>query len=265
MTLKANNIKNSESNNYNENNCNENNCNQDMIQPYTSLALEAKDISFKYPNQSAILSNINLIIKKGEKVLLTGASGSGKTTLLHILGKILEPTQGTITHFGHCSFIFQANYLLSNFTAVENIALALVIKNTDNQNKGCENKSNENKGCENICEGKDWEKALEKAYQIIEDVDMKDRADAVPAQLSGGEKQRIAVARALITNPDIILCDEPTGNLDDVRTGIVFRLLSDLSKKYNSAILVVSHESNIPMSFDVHYKLLNGSLMAAAT
>lgn len=251
MTLNTNDINTNESNNYSE----------DTSQSYTSAsgavevnALEAKDISFKYSNQSTILSNINLDIKKGEKVLLTGASGSGKTTLLHILGKILEPTHGTITHFGHCSFIFQANYLLGNYTAVENIALALVIKNKGNDNTGNENTGN----------GKNWGKALEKAYQILEDVDMKDRADALPAQLSGGEKQRIAVARALITNPDIILCDEPTGNLDDVRTGMVFRLLSDLSKKYNSAILVVSHESNIPMHFDTHYKLLNGSLFGGS-
>lgn len=200
------------------------------------LALSAQNISFQYEQNALLLQNIYLEVNKGENILLTGASGSGKTTLLHILGKILQPTNGTIQHFGKCSFIFQANYLLSNCTALENVALALIVH------------------------GLEWNKAIQEANNMLEQVEMSHRANALPAELSGGEKQRIAVARAMITKPEIILCDEPTGNLDDARTAIVFRMLKELSRKYNSAILVVSHENKIPMTFDRHYQLNQGKL-----
>lgn len=205
-----------------------------MIKQFT---LEATNISFEYNTQAFILENISLSVKKGEKILLTGASGSGKTTLLHILGRILQPTQGTVNLFGEYSFIFQANHLLSNCTALENVALPLVIK------------------------GNTWDKALSAAKTLLEEVDLMHRADAVPAQLSGGEKQRVSIARALSVKPNIIFCDEPTGNLDDIRTNIVFKLLNNLSKKYNTSILVVSHENDIPMHFDKHYHLLQGKLI----
>jgi len=176
-----------------------------------------------------VLKNINLKINKGELVSLTGPSGSGKSTLLHIIALLDQPTSGEV-FFKKKSFsksndderdlvrkkgisiIYQQNNLLSDFTALENVIIPLV-------NNGYE-----------------WNEAARKATKILSLVNLSKRVDHFPSELSGGEQQRVAVARALITEPDLILADEPTGSLDRKTANEIFSLFTKLKSK-NRAIL----------------------------
>jgi len=176
-----------------------------------------------------VLKNVNLKINKGELVSLTGPSGSGKSTLLHIIALLDQPTSGEI-FFKKKSFsksndderdlvrkkgisiIYQQNNLLSDFTALENVTIPLV-------NNGYE-----------------WNEAARKATKILSLVNLSKRVDHFPTELSGGEQQRVAVARALITEPDLILADEPTGSLDRKTANEIFSLFTKLKSK-NRAIL----------------------------
>ena len=199
-----------------------------------------------------VLKNINLKINKGELVALTGPSGSGKSTLLHIIALLDQPTSGEV-FFRKKSFsksndderdlvrkkgisiIYQQNNLLSDFTALENVIIPLV-------NNGYE-----------------WNEAARKATKILSLVNLSKRVDHFPSELSGGEQQRVAVARALITEPDLILADEPTGSLDRKTANEIFSLFTKLKSK-NRAILYATHNRELSNRADYKLSILDGNI-----
>jgi ABC-type lipoprotein export system ATPase subunit len=199
-----------------------------------------------------VLKNINLKINKGELVALTGPSGSGKSTLLHIIALLDQPTSGEV-FFKKKSFsksndderdlvrkkgisiIYQQNNLLSDFTALENVIIPLV-------NNGYE-----------------WNEAARKATKILSLVNLSKRVDHFPSELSGGEQQRVAVARALITEPDLILADEPTGSLDRKTANEIFSLFTKLKSK-NRAILYATHNRELSNRADYKLSILDGNI-----
>ena len=199
-----------------------------------------------------VLKNVNLKINKGELVSLTGPSGSGKSTLLHIIALLDQPTSGEV-FFKKKSFsksndderdlvrkkgisiIYQQNNLLSDFTALENVIIPLV-------NNGYE-----------------WNEAARKATKILSLVNLSKRVDHFPTELSGGEQQRVAVARALITEPDLILADEPTGSLDRKTANEIFSLFSKLKSK-NRAILYATHNRELSNRADYKLNILDGNI-----
>ena len=199
-----------------------------------------------------VLKNVNLKINKGELVSLTGPSGSGKSTLLHIIALLDQPTSGEI-FFKKKSFsksndderdlvrkkgisiIYQQNNLLSDFTALENVAIPLV-------NNGYE-----------------WNEAARKATKILSVVNLSKRVDHFPSELSGGEQQRVAVARALITEPDLILADEPTGSLDRKTANEIFSLFTKLKSK-NRAMLYATHNRELSNRADYKLNILDGNI-----
>ena len=199
-----------------------------------------------------VLKNVNLKINKGELVSLTGPSGSGKSTLLHIIALLDQPTSGEI-FFKKKSFsksndderdlvrkkgisiIYQQNNLLSDFTALENVTIPLV-------NNGYE-----------------WNEAARKATKILSLVNLSKRVDHFPTELSGGEQQRVAVARALITEPDLILADEPTGSLDRKTANEIFSLFTKLKSK-NRAMLYATHNRELSNRADYKLNILDGNI-----
>ena len=199
-----------------------------------------------------VLKNVNLKINKGELVSLTGPSGSGKSTLLHIIALLDQPTSGEV-FFKKKSFsksndaerdlvrkkgisiIYQQNNLLSDFTALENVIIPLV-------NNGYE-----------------WNEAARKATKILSLVNLSKRVDHFPTELSGGEQQRVAVARALITEPDLILADEPTGSLDRETANEIFSLFTKLKSK-NRAILYATHNRELSNRADYELNILDGNI-----
>ena len=205
------------------------------------------------PNKDIIvLKNINLKINSGELVSLTGASGSGKSTLLHLIALLDQPTSGEVffkkKNFSKStdsekdlvrrkgiSIIYQQNNLLSDFTALENVTIPLVNN------------------------GYNWKKATAKASKILSLVNLSKRLDHFPTELSGGEQQRVAVARALITEPDLILADEPTGSLDRKTSNEIFALFSKLKSK-NRAILYATHNRELSNRADYKLNILDGNI-----
>ena len=199
-----------------------------------------------------VLKNVNLKINKGELVSLTGPSGSGKSTLLHIIALLDQPTSGEV-FFKKKSFsksnddekdlvrkkgisiIYQQNNLLSDFTALENVIIPLV-------NNGYE-----------------WNDAARKATKILSLVNLSKRVEHFPTELSGGEQQRVAVARALITEPDLILADEPTGSLDRKTANEIFSLFTKLKSK-NRAILYATHNRELSNRADYKLNILDGNI-----
>ena len=200
-----------------------------------------------------VLKNINLKINSGELVSLTGPSGSGKSTLLHLIALLDQPTSGEV-FFKKKSFskssdnendlvrrhgisiIYQQNNLLSDFTALENVTIPLVIN------------------------GYNWRHATKKARKILSLVNLSKRLNHFSTELSGGEQQRVAVARALITEPDLILADEPTGSLDRKTANEIFSLLSKLKSK-NRAILYATHNRELANKADYKLNILDGNII----
>ena len=200
-----------------------------------------------------VLKNINLIIKKGELVSLTGPSGSGKSTLLHIIALLDQPTTGDIffnkKNFSKSSekdkdlvrkkgisIIYQQNNLLNDFSALENVMIPLI-------NNGFSN-----------------EESFKKAKKILTLINLNKRLDHFPTELSGGEQQRVAVARALVTEPDLILADEPTGSLDRKNANEIFLLLSKLKTK-KRAILYATHNRELSNKADYKLNILDGNII----
>ena len=199
-----------------------------------------------------VLKNVNLKINKGELVSLTGPSGSGKSTLLHIIALLDQPTSGEVffktksfsksndderdlVRKKGISIIYQQNNLLSDFTALENVIIPLV-------NNGYK-----------------WNEAERKATKILSLVNLSKRVDHFPTELSGGEQQRVAVARALITEPDLILADEPTGSLDRKTANEIFSLFTKLKSK-NRAILYATHNRELSNRADYKLNILDGNI-----
>ena len=182
--------------------------------------------SFVAPNGERIevLRGVTFAAKAGESIAITGASGSGKSTLLHLLGGLETPDHGSISFDGHrkeIGFVFQFHYLLPDLSAVENVALPLLIAR--------------------------WKKrlAFERALELLRETGLSDRAEHPIAHLSGGEQQRVAVARALITEPKLLLCDEPTGNLDEAISEQIGRTLVDYAHQYSAITIIATHSATL--------------------
>ncbi len=201
-----------------------------------------------------VLTNINLTVERGEIVSIVGFSGSGKSTLLHQLGALDRPTSGIVSLLGqditklddtklaifrakHIGFIFQFHHLLSEFTALENCIIpGLILAQYD------------------------IEAIRERAAQILESLGLQERLRHRPSQLSGGEQQRVALARALMNDPDIVLADEPTGNLDIQTADTVIDLLWKNCRQKNKSLIIVTHEPTIAKRADRCLRLVKGVL-----
>lgn len=200
-----------------------------------------------------VLTNINLQIKRGAQIAIMGRSGSGKSTLLQILGGLDDPSTGEILinnkdmlamnetmrarwRNKSIGFIYQMHHLLPEFSALENIALPLLIA------------------------GVSAKQALSQANELLNSVGLQDRATHRPSQLSGGERQRIAIARSLVNNPDCVLADEPTGNLDAENASIALQLMQKLNRERGITFIVVTHDPDLAASLDQIYYLQDGIL-----
>jgi len=200
-----------------------------------------------------ILKNINITINKGELISLTGPSGSGKSTLLHIIALLDQPSEGDVFYNKEnlsltnddkkdmvrkkgISIIYQQNNLLADFTALENVAIPL------------------------LNNGMSWNESINKSKELLSSVNLKDRLNHFPTELSGGEQQRVAVARALITEPQLILADEPTGSLDRKTANEIFSLFLKLKTK-NRAILYATHNRELSNKADYKLNILDGNIM----
>lgn len=201
-----------------------------------------------------VLKGIDLDIRGGETTAVLGVSGVGKTTLLHILGALDRPTQGCVRYRGEdlagrsdkelarfrnreIGFVFQFHYLLSDLSALENTMLPARIA------------------------GAPRKEAEEKARELLRELGLAERADHRPGKLSGGEQQRVAVARAVIMGPRIVLADEPTGNLDTQNAGVVEELLVRLRESRGIAIVVVTHNPSFAARMDRQIHMLDGRLV----
>jgi lipoprotein-releasing system ATP-binding protein len=202
----------------------------------------------------AVLNGIDLNVRKGEQIAIVGASGSGKSTLLHLLGGLDTPSDGTVELLGNnlnqlsetrkgqirndaLGFVYQCHHLLPEFTAVENVALPLLIGRVTRQ------------------------KALAQASAMLAKVGLSHRLEHMPGELSGGERQRAALARALVTEPDCILADEPTGNLDRVTANQVFELLIEINAALSTSLIVVTHDMTLANKMQRQYQLQDGRLV----
>lgn len=220
--------------------------------------LEIHDLNKIYKTKSEeihILKNINFTLEESSFVSIQGKSGSGKTTLLNIMGMLDSPTDGIIKIGGEninkfseneknifrnekIGFVFQFHYLLNEFTALENVLIPAFVKK--NKNK---------------------EKVEKRAKEILEMLELSNKFNNKPHQLSGGEKQRVAIARAMINSPDIILADEPTGNLDNETSIVINNIFKMLNKEYKQSIVVVTHSLELANMADKKYKIENGQLI----
>ena len=211
-----------------------------------------KNINLNYllnGNNIKILKNINFEIKKNERVAIIGESGSGKTSLLMLMSGLESPTNGSIVFDKEdlskinekrrteirrkkIGLIFQQFYLIPNYTALENVMFPMQINKINNEK--------------------------EKAISILEDFGLVNRKNNLPSELSGGEQQRVAIARAISFDPEIILADEPTGNLDRKNTELVSNLLLEYSRKKKICLILVTHNMNLARKCDRIMKLVDG-------
>jgi lipoprotein-releasing system ATP-binding protein len=222
------------------------------------IILKSEDIKKSFENlqkkKLEVLKGISFEIIKEKITVIVGASGAGKSTLLHILSGLDRPDTGKVFINGndilkfsdnqlaafrnkHIGFVFQFHHLLPEFSAVENVAIPLMINGTS------------------------LEKALQKGTELLEVVGLEDRIDHKPAELSGGEQQRVAVARALINEPDIIFADEPTGNLDSVNSEILNNLFVDLRNKFKTTFIIVTHNPEVMKLADQVFEMKDGKIL----
>lgn len=226
--------------------------------PSNDLVVEATNLTMRYAVAGRldveVFRDLSLTIKRGELVTLVGPSGSGKSTLLHLLGTLDRPTSGRVMIEGrevsklddrdlsefrnkHIGFIFQFHHLLPEFTALENVLMpAMIAGNNDNDMQ-------------------------ERAKMLLQSVGLGQRLEHRPSALSGGEAQRVAVARAFLLSPTLVLADEPTGNLDIRNSEILFDLIVDLCRRLNQTFLIATHNLDLAKRADrlLH---LNGGVLS---
>lgn len=215
--------------------------------------LTAKDIYKQYGNLE-VLKGVDISIGKGEIVSIAGSSGAGKSTLLHILGTLDKADSGQIkldgqrieTLFGkklaafrnrHIGFVFQFHHLLPEFTALENVCIPGWIA------------------------GRKKKEVVIKATELLKTLGLADRLENKPQQLSGGEQQRVAVARALINSPSIVMADEPTGNLDSANATELHRLFIDLRNQFDQTFLIVTHNEELAKMSDRILHMKDGKII----
>jgi lipoprotein-releasing system ATP-binding protein len=215
------------------------------LEIYKSFRLEETDIQ--------VLNGVSLEIKRGEIVAIVGPSGVGKTTLLHILGTLDRPTRGTIRFDGEdvfarsdqalaefrnrtMGFVFQFHHLLPEFTALENTMMPSLIRRDSRDD------------------------ARAAAERILKEVGLEHRMEHRTGELSGGERQRVAVARALVLGPDLVLADEPTGNLDSHTGEDVFRLMQDLNRAKGITFVIVTHNEALSSQADRVIRMVDGQI-----
>ncbi|MCX8010906.1 MAG: ABC transporter ATP-binding protein [Ignavibacteria bacterium] len=224
----------------------------------SNTILKAENIRRAFPvskdKQLEVLKNISLEVIKGEIVVIVGASGAGKSTLLHILGALDRPNSGSVIidnneilkmrdeelakfRNKNIGFVFQFHHLLQEFTSLENVMIPLLIS------------------------GESFSNAEAKAKEAIEKVNLLERVNHKPAELSGGEQQRIAVARALVNNPKIILADEPSGNLDTKNSEALHQLIFDLRKELNQTFVIVTHNPELMKLADRVLEIKDGIIV----
>jgi len=215
--------------------------------------IDIKNITKSFGNLQ-VLKDINLHINKGEVVSIVGPSGAGKTTLLQIIGTLDKPDSGTICLDGidvnklstrklsdfrnqHIGFVFQFHQLLPEFTALENVMIPAYIA------------------------GKSNSEAKQRALELLEFMGLSDRANHKPAELSGGEKQRVAVARALVNKPAVILADEPSGSLDSKNKAELHQLFFDLRDKFGQTFAIVTHDEGLAAITDRTIHMKDGEIL----
>lgn len=183
--------------------------------------------SFKLPGQPPIevLKGVTLSVERGEKVAIVGRSGAGKSTLLNILGNLEKPSSGKVTRPDNIGFVFQQYHLMPELTVLENVLLPTMARKAVPPLF--------------LRGGKTKQDSLTRARALLEKVGLSDRLDHLPSELSGGEQQRVALARALVTSPDLILADEPTGNLDAMTGAEILKILTDLTAGEHALTLVM--------------------------
>jgi len=217
--------------------------------------LQFSDVHLQYQNGqnlTEVIKGISFAINQNERLAIVGKSGSGKTSLLMLMAGLEKPTSGSIqfqdkeltsftedqlTDFRkqNIGIVFQSFYLIPSYTAIENVALSLEINFQKN--------------------------ALIQAEEILTDLGLKDRLHHFPSQLSGGEQQRVAIARAIINKPELILADEPTGNLDEENSQVIADLLFDVSQKYQKSLCLVTHDLELAKKCDRLMKIDNGTII----
>lgn len=216
--------------------------------------LKAKNIQ-KYYGNLWVLKGVDLEIRKGEIVSIAGPSGSGKSTLLHILGTLDAPSEGQIFlddkpllqlkgkamaafRNRHMGFVFQFHHLLPEFTAIENVCIPGWIA------------------------GRNKREVMQRAGELLNILGLSGRMENKPTQLSGGEQQRVAVARALINGPDIVFADEPTGNLDSANARELHQLFFDLREKMQQTFLIVTHNEELAEMSDRTLHMKDGKIIS---
>lgn len=200
-----------------------------------------------------VLKGVSLEVERGEVISIVGPSGAGKTTLLQLIGTLDKPTAGKIFFDGeevsqmnskrlatfrnkHIGFVFQFHQLLPEFTALENIVIPALIA------------------------GRDRKEAEKEAFELLRIMNLEERAHHKPAEMSGGENQRIAVARALINHPDVILADEPSGSLDSHNKEELHKLFFDLCDKFGQTFIIVTHDETLAKLTDRTIRMVDGTI-----
>lgn len=220
--------------------------------------LEVAAVSKSYQTSSgalSVLADVNFALARGQAAAITGPSGSGKSTLLYVLGGLEAPTAGTVMLDGQnpftlsaaaladfrnrqIGFVFQDHCLLPQCSVIENVLVPTLVGGSDDQR-------------------------VDRARLLIDRVGLTSRLDHRPAQLSGGERQRVAIARALIRQPRLVLCDEPTGNLDPETAASVANLLVELHRQQQTVLIVVTHSAVLAAQFPIRFELNHRHLVRA--
>jgi lipoprotein-releasing system ATP-binding protein len=217
--------------------------------------LKVDNVSKEYPTPRGplrVLSNVSFSLNKGDAISIMGPSGTGKSTLLYIMGALEPPSQGSVTLDGQnpfalnerelaafrnreIGFVFQDHCLLPQCSVIENVLTPTLVS----------------------ADGQD---STERALTLLKQVGLSDRLDHRPGELSGGEKQRVSLARALITKPKVLLCDEPTGNLDHKAADVIASLLLELHKQQQTILVLVTHNPELASRLPAQYELVDQQL-----